>query len=56
MGAMTSAHARCFWSWPLGPKWVKTVRNDATFLVCKKCGKEADGPLLGGGSSLGSGG
>jgi hypothetical protein len=39
---MTRAHTRCWWTWPLGHKWVKTVRHDSPFLVCTKCGKESD--------------
>jgi hypothetical protein len=54
---MNMKHVRCLWTWPFGHRWVKTVRNEATFLVCTRCGKEADADktrwwIIGGGSPL----
>jgi hypothetical protein len=39
---VNAEHVRCLWTWPFGHKWVKTVRNRETFLVCTRCGKEVD--------------
>jgi hypothetical protein len=42
MDAERRTHWRCFWTWPFGHKWVRTVRAGTSFLVCTRCGKESD--------------